>query len=431
MATPPRKPGRKLTPRETLRAFHSPLHRLTTRRQVLGSFVATAAALGCSSSQSDPTAIDTGVAPTGSGQNGPAPSGTAPAVQPPAVQPPAVQPPAVQPPAVPTQPPATQTAAPTQPPATQTTEPSQPPATQTAEPTQPPATQTTEPSEPPATEPPATQTAPTQAPTVEVPGPEAGVPGTMGRSAYDLVELGSTGIVTSRLAMGSGTTGFDGSSAQTRMGEAFTQLLIDGYDRGIRFFETADAYGSHSRVRDAMQQVGRDNVTLLTKTMAETREEAEADLERFMEELGTDHLDIVLLHIRTSATWVADAEGAMEVLAEAKARGQIRAHGVSCHSLAALELAAQTDWVDVHLARINPFRLHMDSDPASIVSLLEGVKAAGKGVLGMKILAQGDAVDRFDEAIEYATRLECLHGFTIGFRSLDELEQVATKIASV
>jgi aryl-alcohol dehydrogenase-like predicted oxidoreductase len=267
--------------------------------------------------------------------------------------------------------------------------------------------------------------------TVEIVDPTPpSAPATMGRSAYDRVELGNTGIVTSRLAMGSGTTGFDNSSAQTRMGEAFTQLLVDGYDRGIRFFETADAYGSHRLVGQAMAQVGRQNVTLLTKTMAETRRGAEADLERFMSELGTDYIDIVLLHIRTSANWTSEGEGAMEVLAEAKARGQIRAHGVSCHSLRALELAAETDWVDVDLARINPYTLHMDADPGTVVSVLDRMKTSGKGVLGMKILGQGDAVDRFDEAIEYAARLECIHGFTIGFRSLDELDQVAAKIAS-
>jgi aryl-alcohol dehydrogenase-like predicted oxidoreductase len=259
-----------------------------------------------------------------------------------------------------------------------------------------------------------------------------GAPGTpTRRSPYDLVELGSTGIVTSRLAMGSGTTGYNGSSAQTRLGAQFTQILVQGYERGIRFFETADAYGSHSQVRDAMQQVGRQNVTLLTKTLAETREEAEADLSRFLEELGTDYIDIVLLHIRSSATWTTDGAGAMEVLSEAKQRGQIRAHGVSCHSLEALRLAAREPWVDVDLARINPFGLHMDSDPATVIAELEGMKASGKGVLGMKILAQGDAVDRFDEAIEHATRLDCIHGFTIGFRSIDELDQVAAKIESV
>lgn len=253
----------------------------------------------------------------------------------------------------------------------------------------------------------------------------------MGRTAFDLVPLGSTGIVTSRLAMGSGTTGYNGSSAQTRMGSEFADLLVAGYDRGIRFFETADAYGTHRIVGDAMQRVGRRNVTLLTKTMAETADEAAADLDRFMEELATDYLDIVLLHIRTSENWVEESAGAMEVLAQAKSQGRIRAHGVSCHSLAALQLAAKTDWVDVDLARINPFGLHMDSDPGTVISLLEEMKNAGKAVLGMKILGQGDAVDRFDQAIEHATRLDCLSAFTIGFRSLEELEGVSQKIASV
>jgi aryl-alcohol dehydrogenase-like predicted oxidoreductase len=256
-------------------------------------------------------------------------------------------------------------------------------------------------------------------------------PVTMGRTAYDLVELGNTGIVTSRLAMGSGTNGVNGSSVQTRLGGDFSDLLVEGYDRGIRFFETADAYGTHNFIREAMRQVGRENVTLLTKTTAETREDAEADLERFMEELGTDYFDIVLLHLRESPNWVAESEGAMEVLAEAKARGQIRAHGVSCHTLEALELAAETDWVDLDLARINPFGLRMDADPDTVVGVLEGMKNQGKAVLGMKILAQGDALDRFDEAIEYATRLECIHGFTIGFRSMDQLDEVAAKIAAV
>src|SRR5690606_6894970 len=143
------------------------------------------------------------------------------------------------------------------------------------------------------------------------------------------------------------------------------------------------------------------------------------------EELGTDYIDIVLLHIRESANWVSEGEGAMEVLAEAKARGQIRAHGVSCHTLAALELASRTDWVDIDLARINPFQLHMDADPDTVKSVLKSMKDSGKAVLGMKILGQGDAVNRFDECIEHATRLDCIHGFTIGFTRLDQLDQVA------
>jgi predicted aldo/keto reductase-like oxidoreductase len=150
-----------------------------------------------------------------------------------------------------------------------------------------------------------------------------------------------------------------------------------------------------------------------------------------MEELGTDYIDIVLLHIRTSSRWTTEGEGAMEALSRAKASGRIRAHGVSCHSFGALELARDSDWVDVDLARINPFTLHMDAEPRAVIPVLDAMRSSGKGVLGMKILGQGDAVDRFDEAIEHATRLDCIHGFTIGFTAIEQLDQVADKMLSI
>ncbi len=408
MSTGSEQKGR-LTPRDILRRYMSPLSPPTTRRQVLQSLGLGVAAVGCgSSSPGDAAGPNPAFTPGGSnsaGNSANSPGTTGASANPSSIQPTAAPTSAETPPSQPA-------------PAPEAT---QPTSTTEASPT---SEGTATPSEGETAEDPLPQTE-----TVEAPESLSGQP--MGRSAYDLVELGTTGIVTSRIAMGSGTTGFDGSSAQTSMGAAYTRLLIDGFERGVRFYDAADAYGSHGVVGDALQQVGRGNVTLLTKTLAETRADAESDLDRFMEELQTDYIDIVLLHIRTSPNWVAESEGAMEALAEAKAAGRIRAHGVSCHSLEAMQLAAATDWVDVNLCRINPFSLHMDGEPSTIVRVLEQMQAAGQATVGMKILGQGDAVDRFDEAIQYATRLEYLHGFTIGFRSLDELNQVAESIASV
>lgn len=261
--------------------------------------------------------------------------------------------------------------------------------------------------------------------------PGSGGAWALGRDASDLVDLGSTGIKISRLAMGSGTHGNNGASDQTRLGAAFPDLLVQSFDRGLTFWETADQYGAHGQVRTALEEVGRQNVVVMTKTHATTREEMEADLARFMSELGTDYLDIVLLHNRQSGTWTSDCAGAMEFLSEAKQKGDIRAHGVSCHTLQALELAADTPWVDVDLARVNPFGLHMDADPATVISVLERMKAAGKGVIGMKILGQGDATDRFDQAIEHAVNLAAIDAFTMGFTSTAQLDQVRNKIASM
>jgi hypothetical protein len=253
----------------------------------------------------------------------------------------------------------------------------------------------------------------------------------MRRAATDQVMLGSTGITVSRLAMGSGSSGYGGASDQTRLGlNVFSSLLVDSFERGITFWETADQYGAHPHLNQSLQQVGRQNVVVMTKTRATTAEQMEAALNRYLVELGTDHIDIVLLHALESGNWVSECEGAMEYLSRAKERGVIRAHGVSCHSLAALQLAARTPWVEVDLARINPAGLHMDADPATVIEVLKQMKAAGKGVIGMKILGMGEIRD-LDMAIGHAVRLDCIDGFTIGFTSRAQLEEIQTKISSV
>lgn len=251
------------------------------------------------------------------------------------------------------------------------------------------------------------------------------------KQATDRVTLGRTGIVTSRLAMGSGTNGWGGSSDQTRLGtRAFVQILRHGFDQGVDFWETADQYGAHDHLRRGLSFVGRKKVVVLTKTRASTASEMQADLERFLKELGTDYLDIVLLHNMKSGAWASERAGAMEVLARAKEKGVIRAHGVSCHTLSALELAARTPWVEVDLARINPAGSHMDADPQTVKRVLADMKRAGKAVIGMKILGQGDLSNALDEAISHAVKLESLDAFTIGFKSRAELDDVVRRVAA-
>jgi len=251
------------------------------------------------------------------------------------------------------------------------------------------------------------------------------------KTAGDQVVLGKTGIKVSRLAMGSGTHGTGGTSAQTQLGvAAFSRLLVQSYhEQGLNFWEAADAYGSHPHLKEAIRQVGRDKVVIMTKSHAATRPQMQADLERFLTELGTDHIDGVLLHAVTNTTWTTQLAGAMDYLEEAKSKGLIRAHGISCHSLGALRLAARTPWVDFDFARINPARIEMDADPATVISVLREMKAAGKGVVGMKILGVGALAKTMDEAIQHAVKLDCIDAFTIGFTSMAQLTQVTGKVA--
>jgi aryl-alcohol dehydrogenase-like predicted oxidoreductase len=250
-------------------------------------------------------------------------------------------------------------------------------------------------------------------------------------SASDTVTLGRTGIQTSRLAMGTGTVGVGHHSHQTALGiDGLSRLLLNGYDQGLRFFDSADSYGSHPHVAEALKHVPRDKVTILTKTWARDAASARADLERFRRELGTDHIDICLMHCLTEGDWTDRYKGVMDVLSEAKEKGVIRAHGCSCHSIEALRTATKSSWVEVHLVRINPIGSFMDSDPDTVVSVIKEMRAAGKGIIGMKILGQGDLRNRQDEALNFALSLDLLDAFTIGAENKAEQEDLIRRIAA-
>ena len=249
-------------------------------------------------------------------------------------------------------------------------------------------------------------------------------------AASDTVTLGSTGIKTSRLAMGTGTVS-EHHSHQTALGvKGLSDLLLNGYDHGLRFFDAADSYGSHPHVAEALKQVQRDKVTVLTKSWARDASTMRADLDRFRRELGTDYLDVCLMHCVTEADWTDRYGGAMDVLSEAKQKGIIRAHGSSCHTIEALRAAAKSPWVEIDLARINPIGAITDADPATLVGVLKEMKTAGKAVVGMKILGQGALRTRQDEAIKFALSLGVLDAFTIGAESKQEQEDLIRRIAA-
>src|SRR5712672_314249 len=250
-------------------------------------------------------------------------------------------------------------------------------------------------------------------------------------NASDTVTLGKTGIQTSRLAMGTGTVGVGHHSHQTALGiDGLSRLLLNGHDNGLRFFDAADSYGSHPHVAEALKHLDRTKVTVLTKSWSRTAPEMRADLDRFRKELGTDHLDIVLMHCLTEGDWTTRYQPVMDVLSEAKQKGIIRAHGCSCHSIEALRAAAKSSWVDLDLARVNPVGAFMDADPDTVISVLRTMKSSGKAVIGMKILGQGTLRNRQDEALRFALGLGVLDAFSIGAESIAEQHDLMKRIAA-
>jgi len=136
------------------------------------------------------------------------------------------------------------------------------------------------------------------------------------------------------------------------------------------------------------------------------------------------------MHCLTEGDWTERYQGVMDVLSEAKQKGIIRAHGCSCHSIEALRAAAKSPWVDVDLVRINPVGAYMDADPNTVLAVLREMRAVGKGIVGMKILGQGELRHRQDEALRFALSLNLLDAFTIGAESQSEQEDLIRRIAA-
>jgi len=247
---------------------------------------------------------------------------------------------------------------------------------------------------------------------------------------YDRVKLGNTGIEMSRMAMGTGTHGFGGASNQTRqLGiKGVSDMLLAAKDDGINFWETADQYGSHPHVGEALKKVNREEVVILTKTNSTTYEDVKKDLDRFRIELGTDYLDIILLHAVTDPQWNQNMKGAMEALAEAKEEGILRAHGISCHSIGALETAADEPWVEVDLARFNPGGARMDADVATVQKVLTRMKDNGKAIIAMKVYGCGELLHMKDECLQFQTGSGIADAFTMGFESIEQLKDIQKRL---
>lgn len=267
------------------------------------------------------------------------------------------------------------------------------------------------------------------------------VPGSLPADPFQIVKLGKTGIKTTLLGMGTGFSGGNRSSNITRAGVA-EPLIKQAYDKGIRFFDCADSYGTHSFASAALKGVPREKYILSSKIWVSQggipepeRPDADVVVERFRKELNTDYLDIVQIHCMTDGHWTDKQKKQMDILENLKAKKIIRAHGVSIHSLEALEACVESPWVDVVHVRINPFGEAMDrKDPAEVIPLIEKLHNAGKGIIGMKLIGNGkfrNDSEKIDASLKYVLGLGTVDMIIIGFELPEQIDNYIGRVENV
>lgn len=238
-----------------------------------------------------------------------------------------------------------------------------------------------------------------------------------------LVPLGRTGLLVSRLCIGTGTTTFDSESAQSKLPVAhFGGVLLHAHRRGITFWDTSDNYGTHAHVAWALAQLPRDQVQITSKTYAETAADARASLMNTLRELGTDHIDLLLLHEPDSPEELEARLGALHELRKAKEEGLVRAVGLSTHAILTLERVAGDPAIDVILTNFNLAEVHMDAGLHDYTKALEAAHAAGQGVLTMKTLGEGKLAHRRHEAIPYSLTRPFIDSVVVGMLSIEEID---------
>src|SRR5262245_35675518 len=257
------------------------------------------------------------------------------------------------------------------------------------------------------------------------------------RTAGDWVALGrKTKVKIPRLGMGTGS--INGSVQRALGQDGFNKLIAYAYERGVHYIDTADNYKTHEMIREAIKanKIPRDKIFIQTKLPIrdETTKDPIATMDRYRKELGTDYFDSLLIHCATKEYWVEDLKFLMDAFDEAQAKG------CTCHGLRALRTAAASDWMEVHLARINPQGHHVDQDLPNVhdphgkydeaMKEIKAMHAKGRGIIAMKLCGNGDFTKPEDRerAVQHAVKCGFVDAMVIGFKSNAEIDEAIERV---
>ncbi len=260
---------------------------------------------------------------------------------------------------------------------------------------------------------------------------------------FAMVPLGKTGINVSRIAMGTGVKSINRQSNLTRMGnEKAVALIRHAYNCGVRFFDCADTYGSHELIAEALKGISREKYVLNTKIWRypggipeSERPDANIVVDRFRKELKTDYIDMICLHAMIDPDWTDEQKRQMDILENLKVKGIIRAHGVSVHSLYALQTCINSPWVDSVHVRLNAYGDKMDSyNPEDTVKMVRQLHEAGKAVIAMKLIGEGKYRNdpaRIDATLRFVLGLKSVDMLLVGFDRTEQVMDYAERVRTM
>jgi aryl-alcohol dehydrogenase-like predicted oxidoreductase len=257
-------------------------------------------------------------------------------------------------------------------------------------------------------------------------------------TATDWVTLGKSGVKVTRLAFGTGSIS---GRVQRELGqEQFTRLVRYSYDRGVRFFETAESYGDmHRMLGVALKSIPRDSYRLMSKVTTSPGVDPKQKFDELRKLANTDYFDIMLLHWQHTSTWPTDSKRWQDGIQEAELRHAVIARGASVHGLPALRQVPDFSWLQIGMIRMNHKGVRMDAEDYNtdglgnvheVVTHVKQARKNGMGVISMKLVGEGAFTGREDRkaAMRYAFRNAGVDSVTVGYKNTAEIDEAIENV---
>jgi aryl-alcohol dehydrogenase-like predicted oxidoreductase len=253
------------------------------------------------------------------------------------------------------------------------------------------------------------------------------------QTATDWITLGKTNVKVTRLAFGTGS--FSGEVQRDLGQEQFNRLVRHAYDRGIRFFETAESYsGMHEMLGIALQGIPRDSYRLMTKVTTHDGVNPQDKIDQLRRMAKTEYFDIVLLHWQHTPTWPTDSRRWQDGISEAQVKQAVLSHGASVHGLPALRQVPDMKWLQVAMIRMNHKGVRMDAEDYNtsglgnvneVVTHVKQARNDGMGVISMKLVGEGSFTNREDRkaAMKFAFKNAGVNAVTVGYKNTAEIDE--------
>jgi len=257
-------------------------------------------------------------------------------------------------------------------------------------------------------------------------------------TATDWVTLGKSGVKVTRLAFGTGTMS---GQVQRELGQdQFTRLVRYAYDRGIRFFETAESYGEmHRMLGVALKGVPRDSYRLMSKVTTHPGVDPQDKIDELRKLANTEYFDVMLLHWQHVASWPTDTVRWQDGILEAEQKKAVAGHGASVHGLPALRQFPSNKWLEIAMIRMNHQGVRMDAEDYNtsglgnvneVVTHVKQVRQDGMGVISMKLVGEGAFTTREDRraAMKFAFRNAGVDSVTVGYKNAAEVDEAIENV---